>query len=67
MAYTQAQLAALQSAYAAGTVRVSYGDKSVEYRDLNELKRVIEEISASLNGVKTRRRWLTTTRGDKGL
>ncbi len=67
MAYTQSQLEALEKAYASGTTRVTYGDKTVEYRDLLEIKRIISEIRAEISGAPRRRRWLTSTRGDKGL
>lgn len=67
MAYTQSQLEALERAYASGTTRVTYGDKTVEYRDLLEIQRIISEVRSELAGTRRRRRWVTTTRGDKGL
>ena len=67
MAYTQSQLDALRAAYASGTTRVSYDGKSVEYRSLNELKQVIDDVEAGLTGVKRRRSYRVRTSGDRGL
>lgn len=50
------QLAGINTAIASGTTRVSYGDKSVEYRDLNELIRVRDMISRQLGVVVPARR-----------
>ena len=44
MAYTQEQLDALEQALAKGEKRVSLGDKSVEYRSVDELKAAIDII-----------------------
>lgn len=65
--YTQAQLQALTQAYASGTLRVSYDGKSVEYRSLNELKSILDEVSAALSGTSRRRTFRTRTSGDRGL
>ena len=48
MAYTQSQLEALEAALASGTLRVSYEGRSVEYRSIEELKKAIAEVQASL-------------------
>lgn len=48
MAVTQSQIDALIAAYAAGTVRVTYDGKTVEYRDLDALARAIGTLSAAL-------------------
>jgi hypothetical protein len=37
MAYTQAHLDALEAALAKGEKRVAFGDKTVEYRSIDEL------------------------------
>lgn len=66
-AYTQAQLDALRSSYAAGVTRVSYDGKSTEFRSLSEMKQIIDEIASELEGARRRRRFLTKTSGDKGL
>lgn len=39
MAFSQAQLDALDAAIASGTLRVTYDGKSVEYRTMDELMR----------------------------
>ncbi len=48
MAYTQTQLDALQAALASGELRVSYDNKTVEYRSVAEIKIAIAEVSAAL-------------------
>lgn len=65
--YTQSQLDALRASYAAGVTRVSYDGKSTEFRSLTEMRQIIDEISAAIEGVRRRRRFLTRTSGDKGL
>nr|CAX84083.1 conserved uncharacterized protein [uncultured bacterium] len=51
MAWTQTELDALKSAYAAGTLRVSYDGKSVEYGSaedlLSRIRTVEREVSAA--------------------
>ena len=48
MAYTTEQLAALQAALARGERRVTFGDKSVEYRSIEELLEAIREVEREL-------------------
>lgn len=48
MAYTQAHLDALQAALAMGEKRVSFADKTVEYRSVDELKAAIREVKRSI-------------------
>lgn len=48
MAYTQVQLDALEAALAKGEKRVSFGDKTVEYRSVDELKSAIDAIKRDL-------------------
>ena len=48
MAYTQEQLELLEAALAKGEKRVSFGDKTVEYRSVDELKTAIEVIKRDL-------------------
>jgi hypothetical protein len=48
MAYTQEQLTALESALAKGEKRVTFGDKTVEYRSVDELKAAIREVERGL-------------------
>jgi hypothetical protein len=48
MAYTQEQLTALESALAMGERRVSLGDKTVEYRSIDELRLAIRDVRRGL-------------------
>ena len=48
MAYTQADLEALQAALAKGEKRVSFGDKTVEYRSVEELQAAIAAVKRDL-------------------
>ena len=48
MAYTQADLEALQAALAKGEKRVSFGDKTVEYRSVEELQAAIRQVKREL-------------------
>jgi len=48
MAYTNDQLDALRKALATGERRVTFADKTVEYRSIEELKVAIREVEAVL-------------------
>ncbi|WP_445938364.1 phage head-tail joining protein [Pseudomonas sp.] len=48
MAYTQAQLDVLEAALAKGEKRVTFGDKTVEYRTVDELKTAIDLVKRDL-------------------
>lgn len=48
MAYTENQLQALESALAKGERRVSFGDKTVEYRTVDELKAAIDRVKRDI-------------------
>ena len=48
MAYTEDQLTALETALAKGEKRVTFGDKTVEYRSVEELKEAIRAIERGL-------------------
>ena len=48
MAYTQEQLSALEAALAKGEKRVTFGDKTVEYRSVDELMAAIREVRRGL-------------------
>ena len=48
MTYTTTQLDALQKALATGERRVSFGDKTVEYRSIEELREAIRTVEAKL-------------------
>lgn len=59
MGYTLSQRDALRQAIASGVLRLSYEDKHVEYRSMDELKAALNEVEQALardNGeVQTRR------------
>lgn len=66
MGYTQTQLNALKKALATGERRVSFGDKTVEYRSVAELQTAIRTVEAGIargNGVSKRQIRVTTTKG----
>ena len=65
--YTEAQRDALRAAIAAGVTRVAYGDKSVDYRSLSDMRQILAGIEAELADIPMRRTFRTTTRDDKGL
>ncbi len=48
MGYTNAQLNALKKALATGERRVSFGDKTVEYRSVEELQAAIRTVEAEI-------------------
>lgn len=48
MTYTSTQLDALKRALATGERRVSFGDKSVEYRSVEELQAAIRTVEAEI-------------------
>lgn len=47
--YTEAQLQALRDSLARGEKRVTFGDKTVEYRTVDELKAAIAEVEAAMH------------------
>lgn len=66
MAFTQFQLDALKAAYASGTTRVTYEGKTIEYRSLAEMEKVMAKIEAEVVGVektRVRRVLLSSRRG----
>ena len=48
MAYTAADREALERALAKGERRVTFGDKTMEYRSVDELRAALREIDAAL-------------------
>ncbi len=48
MPYTETQIEALRRALATGERRVTFGDKTVEYRSVEELQAAIREVEAAL-------------------
>ncbi|WP_166304282.1 phage head-tail joining protein [Bradyrhizobium sp. 2S1] len=65
--YTPQQLQDVINALASGAQRVSYGDKSVEFRSLAELREIFANASSSLTGTVPRRTFRVVTPPDKGL
>lgn len=67
MPYSNEQLLALQKALATGEKRVTFGDKTVEYRSLDEIQAAIREVEASLaraaGSRRTRQIRVTTGKG----
>ena len=49
MAHSQEQLTALEIALAKGEKRVTFGDKTVEYRTVEELQSAIEAVKRDLH------------------
>ena len=48
MAYTEDHLTALEAALAKGEKRVTFGDKTVEFRSVEELKEAIRAVERGL-------------------
>ena len=62
MTYTTTQLDALQRALATGERRVSFGDKTVEYRSVAELQAAIRSVEAEIaRGQNTPKRQIRVT------
>ena len=64
MAYTESQLHALETALAKGERRVSFGDKTVEYRSVEELQTAIRTVEAEIarnTGASPKRQIRVTT------
>ena len=67
MTYTDQQLAALQQALSMGERRVTFGDKTIEYRSIDELKEALRIVQAGLGqqqgAGKTRQIRIVTDKG----
>lgn len=50
MAYSQADIDALEMAIASGAKKVKFSDRETEYRDLNEMKQILNDIKAAVSG-----------------
>ena len=64
MTYTNAQLKTLRKALATGERRVSFGDKTVEYRSIEELQAAIRTVEAEIarsTGTPVKRQIRVTT------
>lgn len=60
---TQSQLDAIRAAYYKGVQSVTYKGRTVEYRSLAEMKRIIDELERELGTSKPNTIALTTDRG----
>lgn len=49
MAFTSAQLAALDAAIASGTLRVRHGEKDIQYRSMDDMLKARAAIVAGLS------------------
>ncbi|MBH3358793.1 phage head-tail joining protein [Pseudomonas guariconensis] len=68
MAYTPAQLAAVERAIARGERIVRYSDRTVEYRSVDELMKVRDQIRTELaQAAGPRSRVVRLYHGGKGL
>ena len=66
MSYTQTQLDALKRALATGERRVSFGDRTLEYRSVEELQAAIRTVEAEIaraGGTPRRQIRITTAKG----
>ena len=54
MAWTQTDIDALKGAIKTGHRRVTYGDKTVEYRDMGEMLRALKMMEAEVATTATR-------------
>jgi hypothetical protein len=66
VSYTKTQLSALKKALATGERRVSFGDKTVEYRSVAELQAAIRMVEADIargGGSSKRQIRVTTAKG----
>jgi roadblock/LC7 domain-containing protein len=61
--FTQAQLTALQEAYASGVTEVTYDGKTVKYRSLTELAQAIATVAAALGQAQPRQHYPRYSKG----
>lgn len=64
MAWTAAQLAALKNAVATGATRVTHEGRTVEYRSMSEMIKIIQLMEAEASGTQPPRS--TLVRFDRG-
>lgn len=64
----QAQIAALEAAYAKGHLNVKYGDRSITYQSSTELRNVLSDLRDQLAATQgtTRRRALRMRQSGRG-
>lgn len=63
MAWTQNDLIALEQAIATGARKVKYSDKEVEYRSLDEMYQILNDMKQELGVGKPRRRYAEHSKG----
>ena len=65
MVFTLTQYEALQDAIAGGTLTVTYGDKTVTYRSITDMLRIVNLMEATLFPEKknTRRKYAEYSKG----
>lgn len=50
MAWTSTDLATIEAAIAQGTLRISFSDRTIEYRSISELLKARDAIKAAISG-----------------
>ena len=50
MAWSASDLTAIETAIASGTMRVSFGDRTIEYRSISELLKARDAIKSAIAG-----------------
>lgn len=63
MAYTQADVDRLKAAIAQGVRRVHFNDRDIEFRDLDEMERILAIMQADVTPGRQRYRVATFTKG----
>lgn len=64
MAYSQADLDSIRSAIAKGELRVTFYDRSVEYRSIDELMKAESHIANALStGTRSKQSFGTASKG----
>ena len=65
MAFTQVEYDALKAAIASGELKVAYQDRTVTYRDLDEMERILYKMEAELfpAAAADTRRYASTSKG----
>jgi len=64
MAWTQADLDAIERAIANGTTEVQFGDRTIKYRSLTQLQRIRSQIMQEINAARpVRRKWPSFGKG----
>jgi hypothetical protein len=67
LTYTQAQIDALTALIASGVNSAGYGDKRTEFRSLADLRQILNDMNAQVNGTTVLRQIRVTSPPDKGL